>query len=90
MHTLQLLAEAGALGRDDAEILMTSYRFCERTRNRWYLVNSKPGNSLPTAPHELLWLARSLDVTPTELRENYRRVTRRARRVVERVFYGLP
>jgi glutamate-ammonia-ligase adenylyltransferase len=88
MRALTLLAEAGALDRDDADVLTTSYRFCERTRNRWYLVNSKPGNSLPTRPEDLLTLARSLEVTPTDLREQYRRVTRRARRVVERVFYG--
>ena len=46
-------------------------------------------NALP--PQEstlLLWLARSLETTPSLLREDYRRVTRRARRVVERVFYG--
>jgi glutamate-ammonia-ligase adenylyltransferase len=88
MRALALLADAGALDHDDADVLTTSYRFCERTRNRWYLVNSKPGNSLPTAPEDLLTLARSLEVTPTDLREQYRRVTRRARRVVERVFYG--
>jgi len=88
MNALTALVEAGAIGHDDADVLMTSYRFCERTRNRWYLVNSKPGNSLPTKPERLLTLARSLDLTPTELREHYRRVTRRARRVVDRVFYG--
>ena len=57
-------------------------------RNRWFLVNSGPSDSLPTQPEPLLWLARSLDTTPAELRDEYRRVTRRARRVVERVFYG--
>ena len=88
MATLEALVAAHVLDPDDADILMTSYRFCERTRNRWYLVNSKPGNSLPTRPEDLLTLARSLEVTPTDLREQYRRVTRRARRVVERVFYG--
>ena len=76
------------LDRGDADILVEAYRFCEGTRNRWYLVNSSPGDSLPSQPNELLWLARSLGTTPTELREHYRRVTRRARRVVERVFYG--
>ena len=35
-------------------------------------------------------LARSLQTTPAHLRDDYRRVTRRARRVVERAFYGLP
>jgi len=88
MPALRTLVDEGVLADDDADILMTSYRFCERTRNRWFLVNSRPENSLPTQPEQLLWLARSLDVTPTDLRESYRRVTRRARRVVERLFYG--
>ena len=77
-----------ALDADDGETLLEAYRFCERTRNRWFLVNSGPGDALPSRPNEALWLARSLGTTPTELRERYRRVTRRARRVVERLFYG--
>ena len=85
---LELLAEEGRLDPADAAALLESYRFCERTRNRWFLVNSAPGDSMPTDPAEQLWLARSLDMTTGELREEYRRVTRRARRVVERVFYG--
>jgi glutamate-ammonia-ligase adenylyltransferase len=88
MAALRLLAGAGALDPDDAEVLMTSYRFCERARNRWFLIDGQLRGSLPTAPDQLRWLARSLDLTPTGLREEYRRVTRRARRVVDRVFYG--
>jgi len=84
------LVAADALESDDAELLLEAYRFCEQTRNRWYLVNSAPGDALPNRPEELLWLARSLDLTPAGLRERYRRVTRRARTVVERVFYGQP
>ncbi len=84
------LVAADALDSDDAELLLEAYRFCEQTRNRWYLVNSAPGDALPSRPEELLWLARSLDLTPAGLRERYRRVTRRARTVVERVFYGQP
>jgi glutamate-ammonia-ligase adenylyltransferase len=84
---LELLAEHGRLDPADAATLLESYRFCERTRNRWFLVNSAPGDSMPTDPSEQLWLARSLDMNTGELREEYRRVTRRARRVVERVFY---
>jgi hypothetical protein len=38
---------------------------------------------------ELARLARSLGTTAAELRDDYRRVTRRARRVVERRFYGV-
>jgi glutamate-ammonia-ligase adenylyltransferase len=85
---LGALAATGVLAEHDAEVLVESYRFCERVRNRWYLVNSGPGDSLPTQPEPLRWLARSLDTTPAALREDYRRVTRRARKVVERVFYG--
>jgi glutamate-ammonia-ligase adenylyltransferase len=88
VDALEQLVAADVLDADDAIILIEAYRFCERTRNRWFLVNSAPGDSLPTHADELLWLARSLDLTATDLRESYRRVTRRARRVVERVFYG--
>jgi glutamate-ammonia-ligase adenylyltransferase len=85
---LRALSATGVLAEEDADTLTESYRFCERVRNRWYLVNSGPSDSLPTQPEPLTWLARSLDTTPGRLRDDYRRVTRRARRVVERVFYG--
>ena len=89
LGALAALEDDGRLDHDDAATLRTAYEFCERVRNRWFLVNSGPGDSLPGQPEQALWLARSLDTTPGELRESYRRVTRRARRVVERVFYGI-
>jgi glutamate-ammonia-ligase adenylyltransferase len=88
MAALRRLAAEGLIDTADAEVLSTSYRFCEATRNRLYLVRSRPGNSLPQESTELVWLARSLGTTPSELREQYRRVTRRARRIMERLFYG--
>lgn len=88
MAALDALAEAGVLGAEDHDVLAESYQFCERTRNRLFLVNSGPGNSLPTHHDALGRLARSLGTTGPALREDYRRVTRRARRVVERLFYG--
>ena len=69
-------------------MLSAAYRFCERARNRLYLVRSMPGDALPQEPGELARLARALDTTPATLREQYRRVTRRARTTVERLFYG--
>ena len=48
-----------------------------------------PGDALPTQHDQLSHLAKSLGTTPAALRDDYRRVTRRARRVVERVFYGI-
>ena len=90
MGALDALEQDGAVDASDAEILRTAYRFCEAARNRWWLVGSAPPapDSLPVRPDDLLRLARSLDTSPSTLREDYRRVTRRARRVTERLFYG--
>jgi glutamate-ammonia-ligase adenylyltransferase len=85
---LDALAAAGALAPEDHATLTAAYRFCERTRNRWYLVKGSPGDALPTQGDQLAKLARSLGTSGGELREQYRRVTRRARQVVERLFYG--
>ena len=82
------LEAAGALSAEDRAVLADAYRFCERTRNRWFLVKGAPGDALPGRPEELARLARSLGTGPHDLREQYRRVTRRSRGVVERVFYG--
>ncbi|HEV2766207.1 MAG TPA: bifunctional [glutamine synthetase] adenylyltransferase/[glutamine synthetase]-adenylyl-L-tyrosine phosphorylase [Acidimicrobiales bacterium] len=87
MQALSRLVEAGALDGEDGAVLAEAYRFCELTRNRLYLLGAG-GDALPQAPEDLARLARSLDTTPVELREQYRRVTRRSRAVVERVFYG--
>jgi glutamate-ammonia-ligase adenylyltransferase len=88
MAALDALEEAGALASADRRVLGEAYRFCERTRNRWFLVKGAPDDALPRTPENLARLARSLGTTPQELRESYRRVTRRARQVVERLFYG--
>ena len=69
-------------------MLAESYRFCERTRNRLFLVNSAPADFLPPRLEDLERLAVSLGTTARQLRDDYRRVTRRARRVFERLFYG--
>jgi glutamate-ammonia-ligase adenylyltransferase len=87
MRALAALVEAGHLPPDEAEVLEEAYRFCEGTRNRTYLVVGA-GDALPTRPELVTPVARSLGLTVSELRERYRRVTRRARRVVERRFYG--
>jgi glutamate-ammonia-ligase adenylyltransferase len=90
MGALDALVAAGAVDPDDAEVLRSAYRFCERTRNRWWLVGNAPASAdaLPQRQADLSHLARSLDTTAGGLREQYRRLTRRSRRVVERLFYG--
>ena len=75
LDALRELTADGSLGTDDADTLAEAYEFCEQVRNRWYLVNSGPGDSLPSGNEELLWLARSLDTSPGLLRDHYQRVT---------------
>jgi len=87
-EALHALLVAGALDTEDHDVLVDAYRFCERTRNRWFLVNSGPGDTLPPRLEELERLAVSLGTTAHQLRDDYRRVTRRSRRVVEQRFYG--
>jgi glutamate-ammonia-ligase adenylyltransferase len=88
MAALRALEDAGGLAGDDGAVLGESYRFCELTRNRWFLVKGAPGDALPAQADQLGRLARSLGMSPADLRNEYRRVTRRARQVMERVFYG--
>ncbi len=88
MAAMAALVAAGHLDSADALVLGHAYRFCEATRNRLYLVRGGPCDFLPAPGHQLTVLARSLGTTPTGLREEYRRRTRRCRRVVEKLFYG--
>ena len=78
------------LDADDADVLEEAYRFCERARNALYLQTAQPSDSLPADKAELERLGLLLGYVRqphSALRDDYRRVTRRARRVVERVFY---
>jgi glutamate-ammonia-ligase adenylyltransferase len=91
LEGLDALAAAGLLSKDDRSALAQAYRFCAAVRNRLFLRAGRSRDSLPTDPEEAARLARSLgyELDPrAALREEYRKVTRRARRVMERVFYG--
>jgi glutamate-ammonia-ligase adenylyltransferase len=84
---LDRLRSQGLLENADHGALIEAYRFCERTRNRLFLTGAG-SNALPQQPDRLRVLARAFDTSPADLREDYRRVTRRSRAVVERIFYG--
>jgi glutamate-ammonia-ligase adenylyltransferase len=93
IDALVRLREAGLLAGDDADALEAAYRFCERARNARYLQSGSPSDALPSDRSEIGKLALLLGYVhepATSLRDDYRRVTRRARRIFEREFYGNP
>jgi glutamate-ammonia-ligase adenylyltransferase len=85
---LTALRDADHISATDYEALAISYEFCTQVRLRLHLQRGRLVNSLPTDPHHLASLASSLGFDRTfELRERYRQVTRRARRVFVRHFF---
>ena len=87
---LEVLMAAGHLTSGAAADLRAAYRFCGTLRNRLFLQYGRPVDSLPTDQEELTRLALSLgrlDAPRSSVREEYRRLTRRARRLVEQTFY---
>ncbi|HUO46202.1 MAG TPA: bifunctional [glutamine synthetase] adenylyltransferase/[glutamine synthetase]-adenylyl-L-tyrosine phosphorylase [Acidimicrobiia bacterium] len=89
LQSLPGLIEAGVLTTAEAEDLEEAYRLCTRIRNRLFLQSGRPMDSLPIDQEESARLALLLKFdNRAEMREEYRRVTRRARRIFERKFYS--
>ncbi|MDK1474060.1 bifunctional [glutamine synthetase] adenylyltransferase/[glutamine synthetase]-adenylyl-L-tyrosine phosphorylase [Streptomyces sp. 549] len=81
---------AGLLATEDAEVLDEAWLLATRVRNAVMLVRGRPGDTFPSEARELAAVGRYLGYEPGhvgELLEDYRRLTRRARAVMERVFY---
>jgi [glutamine synthetase] adenylyltransferase / [glutamine synthetase]-adenylyl-L-tyrosine phosphorylase len=88
LDALGRLRDHDLLTQIEEETLRDAYIFCTRVRLRLHIQAGRASDSLPTDPDELIRLASSLGYTrAAELREQYRRVTRRARGVFERRFY---
>lgn len=83
-------AEADLMSRDDAETLATSWRMATRVRNALLLARGKQGDQFPRAAQERRAVAAILGYRSDEadrLLDDYLRVTRHARAVVDRVFW---
>ncbi|MER8182688.1 bifunctional [glutamine synthetase] adenylyltransferase/[glutamine synthetase]-adenylyl-L-tyrosine phosphorylase [Kitasatospora sp. NPDC094015] len=88
---LAAAAEAGLIEAEDAAVLDTAWVLASRVRGAVMLVRGRAGDSFPGDPRELSGVARYLgygEGHSGELVDDYRRTTRRARAVVERLFYG--
>jgi glutamate-ammonia-ligase adenylyltransferase len=94
-RTLDALAaatHAGLLEEEQTDALVAAWRLATRVRNALVLVRDRPEDQLPALGAPLIALGRMLGYPPGfdpgQLVDDYRRTARRARRVVEEVFYG--
>ncbi|MER6316048.1 bifunctional [glutamine synthetase] adenylyltransferase/[glutamine synthetase]-adenylyl-L-tyrosine phosphorylase [Streptomyces sp. NPDC001581] len=93
-RTRQALAAAHAAGlipTDEAQILDEAWVLATRVRNAVMLVRGRAGDTFPSEARELAAVGRYLgyaEGTVGEMLDDYRRITRRARAVVEELFYG--
>jgi glutamate-ammonia-ligase adenylyltransferase len=85
---LEALRQTDLLSPSDYHSLHDSYLFCTRARLRLHLQSGRPSDSLPTDQEATGRLAASLGFERTgDLREQYMRFTRRARRTFETLFF---
>jgi glutamate-ammonia-ligase adenylyltransferase len=88
LAAVDALVAAGALDPGEAAWLADAYRLGQRVRNLAYLVAGRPVDSLPSDPVALERLAGAMGEPGRQrLLEDYRRATRRARRVVTARFW---
>ncbi|HYG94716.1 MAG TPA: bifunctional [glutamine synthetase] adenylyltransferase/[glutamine synthetase]-adenylyl-L-tyrosine phosphorylase [Nocardioides sp.] len=90
LAALDAACQAELLDRADADVLKEAWRMVSRVRNAVILARGKPGDQLPRTPRErrgVAWiLGYPLDETDAMVND-YLRATRRARAVVDRVFW---
>ncbi|MEV7283624.1 bifunctional [glutamine synthetase] adenylyltransferase/[glutamine synthetase]-adenylyl-L-tyrosine phosphorylase [Streptomyces sp. NPDC093252] len=90
-EALAAAREAGLITPEDATTLDESWVLATRVRNAVMLVRGRAGDTFPTDTRELAAVGRYLGYTPGhagDMLDAYRRTARRARAVVEHLFYG--
>lgn len=88
LEALDALKRASIVDHLDFTALYNAYLFCTRIRLRMHLQTGRLANSLPTDLESISRLASSLGIErASELREQYKRYTRRARRSFKKLFY---
>ena len=91
LGALAVARDAGLLSESEARTLREAWLFASRTRSAMVLWNSKTADVLPRDRQQLDGVARLMGYSPgsaSRLEEDYLRVTRRARQVFEKRFYG--
>lgn len=91
LWALEAAAEAELLSREDADALRDAWLMVSRIRNGAVLWRNRPAESLVTDPQDLVGVAHVLGIGQENsglMVNEYMRVTRIARKVVEKIFYG--
>ena len=90
LPTIEAAVTAGVLEATDAQALRAAWLAATRTRHALMLVRGKAEDQIPAHGRELAGVVRALgypdSVDPGQFVDDYRRATRRARRVVDRIF----
>jgi glutamate-ammonia-ligase adenylyltransferase len=92
LDALEAARQAGLIVDRDAAELAAAWRIATAIRNAVMLVRGRPSDMVPTDVRELRAVAFVLGYPVGEsgrMVDDYRRITRRARLVFERLFYGL-
>lgn len=92
LAALEAACEAGLITDGDAGHLATSWRLATSMRNAIMLVRGRASDMIPTDVKDLGAVAFVLGYPADDsgrLLEDYRRTTRQARRVFDRLFYGI-
>jgi glutamate-ammonia-ligase adenylyltransferase len=90
-EALAAACEAGLVTAEHAATLDEAWVLATRVRNAVMLVRGRAGDTFPSDPRELAAVGRYLGHGPGhagDMLDEYRRTTRRARAVVEELFYG--
>ncbi len=90
LDALQAAVDLGLVEPKDAQQLMLAWRLASRVRDAVTLVRGRPGDAVPTDARERAAVAALLGYAPgtaSDLLNDYLRTTRRARAVVDRLFW---
>ncbi|MFF5026220.1 bifunctional [glutamine synthetase] adenylyltransferase/[glutamine synthetase]-adenylyl-L-tyrosine phosphorylase [Streptomyces collinus] len=90
-EALSAIRSAGLLSAEETEILDEAWVLATRVRNAVMLVRGRAGDTFPTEPRELAAVGRYLGYGAGhagDMLDAYRRTARRARAVVDELFYA--
>ncbi|RRO87316.1 bifunctional glutamine-synthetase adenylyltransferase/deadenyltransferase, partial [Corynebacterium bovis] len=91
LAVLREILDAGLIGAEDAETLRTAWITATHARNAIVLVKGTRKDQLPQPGPQLVQVAAAANWPPEDSQgflDDYLKKTRRARRVVDRIFWG--